>query len=278
MESVLFTKLFRGMTLDEIADSANDLGFDGIDLLIRQGHQVAPDHPAEIAGAVQLLREAGFSVPMATTDITDPGRHPTEAIFAACADAGIKVIRLGYWTYDPALGYRAIFEGARRDLQTLASLARGAGVTLALQLHGKTIHSSGAQALALLQDHDLAVIGAYPDPGNQVVQEGRENWRFTFDALAPWLVCVGVKNGGWFPGALAESGQRHWTSDWLGLSEGMVPWDEIFTYLGATGFDGLLSFHSHYEAPFAQVMNQTRLDLDFARQQLRAATFAGSAV
>jgi sugar phosphate isomerase/epimerase len=277
MESVLFTKLFRGMTLDEIAASANDLGFDGIDLLIRKGHQVEPDRPDQIAGAVQLLRAAGLSVPMATTDITDPALFPAEAIFAACADAGIKVIRLGYWKYDPAAGYRTILEGARRNLETLANLARGAGVTLALQLHGKTIHSSGAQALALLQDHDPAVLGAYPDPGNQVVQEGREDWRFTFDALAPWIVCVGVKNGGWFPGALAESGQRHWTSDWLGLSEGMAPWDEILVHLETTGYDGLLSFHSHYETPFAQVVNQTRLDLDFARQQLRAASLVGSA-
>jgi hypothetical protein len=77
---------------------------------------------------------------------------------------------------------------------------------------------------------------------------------------------------------LAESGQRHWTSDWLGLSEGMAPWDDIFAYLSSTGYDGLLTFHSHYEAPFTQVMNQTRLDLAFARRQLRAASLVGSAV
>lgn len=278
MESVLFTKLFLGKSLDDIASTANELGFDGIDLLIRAGHQVEPNDPGQIPAAVRTLEAAGLSVPMATTDITDPALVPTEAILAACAEAGIRVIRLGYWRYDPATGYRTILDSARRDLDVLARLARNAGVTLALQLHGKTIHSSGAQALVLLQDHDPAVLGAYPDPGNQVVQEGRENWRFTFDALAPWLCCVGVKNGGWFPGALAESGQRHWVADWLGLSEGMVPWDDILTHLAATGYDGLLSFHSHYETPFEQVMNQTRLDLAFARQQIRAASLASSAV
>jgi hypothetical protein len=55
------------------------------------------------------------------------------------------------------------------------------------------------------------------------VQDGRENWRFTFDVLAPWLCCVGVKNGGWFPAELSEAGQRRWRSDWLGVPDGMVP-------------------------------------------------------
>jgi sugar phosphate isomerase/epimerase len=206
---------------------------------------------------------------MATTDITDPALYPTENIFRACADAGIGVIRLGYWKYDPAIGYRAILDTARRNVEDLAQIARTSGIKIALQLHGKTIHSSGAQALALLQNHDPAVVGAYPDPGNQVVQEGRENWRFTFDALEPWLCCVGVKNGGWFPGALADSGQRHWTSDWLGLSEGMVPWDDIMAFLMASNYDGLLSFHSHYEVPFDQVKHQTRCDLEFVRHQMR---------
>lgn len=271
MKSALFTKLFRGMTIDDIATTGHALGFDGIDLLIRKGHQVEPDHPEQAASAVKTLEAAGLSVPMATTDITDPSQYPTEALFSACADAGIDVIRLGYWKYDPATGYQSILDSARKDLDKLSTVARKTGVKLAVQLHGGTIHGSGAQTAALLADHDPQVLGAYPDPGNQVVQDGREDWRFTFDILKPWLCCVGVKNGGWFPAELAASGQRHWTSDWYGLSEGMVPWDEIIPALSDSGYDGLLSFHSHYEVPFEQVKTQTRLDLEFIRRQLEGA-------
>ena len=48
MQTVLFTKLFRGRSLAEIAYAASELGFDGIDLLIRPGHQAEPDDPAPI--------------------------------------------------------------------------------------------------------------------------------------------------------------------------------------------------------------------------------------
>jgi sugar phosphate isomerase/epimerase len=272
MQIVLFTKLFKGHTLDEIADYGSDLGFDGIDLLIRNGFQVTPDAPQEIAGAVARLQAAGLSVPMATTDLTDPNWPGAERLLASCAQSGIGTIRLGYWGYDPAVGYATQFAAARRDLDGLADLARATGVQLALQLHGGTLHGSGAQALALLEGHDLRAISAYPDPGNQVVQEGREDWRFTFDVLRPWLSCVGMKNGGWFPGQIDTAGQRRWWSDWLGLADGMVPWDDILASLKQDDFDGLLTLHSHYETPFDQVIEQTRVDLRYVRRLIGAAT------
>jgi sugar phosphate isomerase/epimerase len=266
MKIVLFTKLFRGRSLVEIADATSGLGFDGIDLLIRPGHQAEPDDPASIHEAARRLRQAGLTVPMATTDLTDPTDERAERVLAACAETGIDLIRLGYWKYDLQRGYAACFDAARRDLDGLARLAEKHGVRLAIQLHGDTIHGSGAQAAALLTGHDPALIGAYPDPGNQTVQDGRENWRFTFDVLAPWLCCVGVKNGGWFPAELSEAGQRRWRSDWLGVPDGMVPWDEIATYLKETRYEGFLSFHSHYEVPLDQVLAQTRVDLGYVKR------------
>lgn len=271
MHAVLFTKLFHGCTIDEIGRIANELEFDGIDLLIRAGFQVEPDVPDQIVPAARQLADAGLAVPMATTDITDPAKLPVERIFAGCAEAGIGLIRLGYWKYDGSRDYRSCLDVARRQLAELADAAGKQGVRLAVQLHGGTIHGSGAQTAALLEGVDPALVGAYPDPGNQVVQDGREDWRFTFDVLRPWLCCVGVKNGAWFPAELKPSGQRTWRSDWLGLAEGMVPWDDIIAHLKQSGYDDLLSFHSHYEVPLPQVIDQTRADLRFIRRQLAGA-------
>lgn len=270
MHAVLFTKLFRGRRLEDVAVAASDLGFDGIDLLIRPGHQVEPGAPERIVDAVRLLEAGGLSVPMATTDLTDPAQGSSERLLAACGEAGIGLVRLGYWNYDADRGYRACFDAARRHLDGLERLAERTGVRLAVQLHGGTIHGSGSQTAALLADHDPTCLGAYPDPGNQVVQDGREDWRFTFDVLRPWLCCVGVKNGGWFPADLAPSGGRYWRADWLGLPDGMVPWDDILAHLVGSGYDGPLSFHSHYEVPLPQALEQTRLDLGFVRRRIAA--------
>jgi len=156
MDSVLFTKLFRGCELETIANTATDIGFDGIDLLIRAGHQLEPTAPEHIRDAVRLFERRGLQVPMATTYLTDPAQLPAEQLMASCAEAGITLIRLGYWKYDPQLGHAACFETARRQLDQLARLAEKTGVRLALQLHGGMIHGSGAQATALLAGHDPA--------------------------------------------------------------------------------------------------------------------------
>lgn len=274
MQAVVFTKLFLGQPIEVVAEESRKLGFDGIDLLIRNGFQVEPGRPEAIASAVRYLEAEGLAVPMATTDITDPDHPDTEPVLAACAEAGIGMVRLGYWSYDPAVGYAQALDTARRQLAGLASLAERTGVRLAVQLHGDTLHGSGAQTAALLDGIDPRHIGAYPDPGNQVVQDGREDWRFTFDVLRPWLCCVGVKNGGWFPAGLDASGQRRWTSDWLSIADGMVPWDDIVAHLVATGFDGPLTFHSHYEVPLPQVLDQTGVDLRYVRRQIAAAQTA----
>jgi len=273
MPIVMFTKLFKGRPLEQVAADLAALGFDGADLLIRPGHQLEPASPAAIAPAVRLFADAGLPVAMATTDLVDPDDPPTARVLGACADAGVRLIRLGYFRSDPATSYAAAFEAARRRLDGLERMAARLGVRLALQLHGRTIHASGAQAAALLRERDPAHLAAYPDPGNQAVQDGREDWRYTFEVLRPWLACVGVKNGGWFPAALNATGQRTWQSGWLGVADGMVAWDEILPHLAAQGFAGVFTLHSHYEAmPFAQALDQTRVDLNFVRRLL-AGTF-----
>ena len=272
MQPVLFTKLFQDQTVEEIATHAQEAGFRAIDLLVRPGHQVEPGNSRELAGAVKVLEQQGLAVTMVTTDLVDPEDQDTEAVLVACAESNIGLIRLGYWKYDGARRYADCLDTARRQLAGLAGLAERYGVRLAVQLHGGTIHGSGAQAATLLDGIDPSLIGAYPDPGNQTVQDGREDWRFTFDILADRLCCVGVKNGGWFPADLAPSGQRHWQSDWLGLADGMVPWDDVMAYLAGSGYDGPLSFHSHYEVPLAQALDQTQTDLRFIERQIRTSS------
>ncbi|WP_342361847.1 sugar phosphate isomerase/epimerase [Terrarubrum flagellatum] len=268
MKTVMFTKLFKGLSLGEIARHLSDIGFDGVDLLIRDGHQLTPETPDGVGPAVKLFKEAGLSVPMATTDFNE-ANNVSERVFAACREAGIRTIRLGYYKYAGA-NYRDIFDDARRKLDGLEALAGKTGVQLAIQLHGGTIHASGAQTMRLLEGRDAAKISAYPDPGNQVVQDGRDDWRFTFDSLKPWLSCVGVKNGGWFAAKLNASGQREWASDWLGLPDGMVRWDLVIAHLKATDFNGLLTLHSHYEMPLSQALDQTRVDLNYIKRLIGA--------
>lgn len=266
LKTILFTKLFETRPAEQIGETAAELGFDGIDLLVRTGFTVTPENPSGIGKAVDTWKAMGLSVPNATTDMTDPADFPAEAVLGACADAGIETVRLGYWLYEGSRRHADMFDEARGHLDTLETMAERFGVTLTLQLHGGTIHSSGALALRLIEDRNPERIAAYIDPGNQIVQDGHEGWRLTFDLLGSRLRCVGVKNGGWSPGKTDPSGQRLWGSDWLGVPDGAVPWHEIIPHLIDSGYDGPLSFHGHYALPLGQVLDQTRTDLRYIRR------------
>lgn len=269
MQCLLFTKLFRGIPPERFGPIACDLGFDGLDILVRPGHEIEPDRPEEMPRVVQRLRGLGLAVPAVTTDIADPAALPTERILGACAESQVRLVRLGYWPYRVGDSYQVIFEQARRHLDALEPLAARFGVRLMVQLHGGSIHASGALTAALLRGHDPALIGAYADPGNQAVQDGRENWALTFDLLAPWLCYLGVKNGGWRFAERSAAGQLRWRADWLGLADGMVPWDDVLAWLITHAIDIPLSFHSHYNLPLDQALDQTRQDLEYVRRLLR---------
>jgi sugar phosphate isomerase/epimerase len=265
LQYLLFTKLLKTMDLDQVAEIAGDLGFGGIDLLIRQGYQVEPTGAADVRDALRRLARHGLAVPVLTTDIVE--HNPvTEALLEAAATAGVRLVRLGYWQYDGSVRYQTALDRARRDLEAIVVTAERYGVRPVIQLHGGTIHSSGSLTAALMAGYEPAVLGSYPDPGNQVVQDGREDWKITFDILQSSVSLVGVKNGGWSPGAYDHRGQRQWVSDWLGIADGMVPWDQVLQYLVQHHPDVPLSFHSHYEVPLAQALDHTRVDLRYVKR------------
>jgi sugar phosphate isomerase/epimerase len=271
MDIAYFTKALQGLRLDAAAAATADIGFDCVDLLIRDGHAVTPDAPEGVALAVAAYAAEGLRTVMATIDATRPD-DATERLLGSCRDAGIGLVRLGFWRYDPAPGWPVLVDMARRDLDGFERLAERLGIRLLLQLHGGSIHASGAQAAHLLAGRDPARIGAYPDPGNQSIQEGSEAWRVTLDILAPWLCCIGVKNGDWSAGGYRPSGQREWRAEWCALDEGMVPWDDIVRHLVTSSFQGPFSMHSHYRVPRDQALAKVRADLSYFRRLIAGAT------
>lgn len=268
MKVVLFTKLFGGAPISDIASQATPMGFDGIDLLVRQNASIEPTEVTKrLPLAVDKLRSAGLGVPMVTTDLTSAGPDADE-LLGACSDSGVGLVRLGYWRYDGIRRYNDILDDARSDLVGLATLAAKHQVAVSVQIHGGTIHSSGALLRNLLADTDPMWTKAYIDPGNQAVQDGREDWRLTVDLVQERLACVGVKNGGWFRAETPETEHGTWSSEWLNLADGMVPWTNIVDHLKSIEYHGILSLHSHYERPLNDVLAQTRADAVFVRNIL----------
>ena len=104
MDLICFTKLLQPCGPDELIAFARKTGLAGYDLTVREGHPVTPETiGTDLAPFVRRLSDAGLQAPLATIggDVAPVGDPATETAWAACAEAGIGMIKLGYWRWAP---------------------------------------------------------------------------------------------------------------------------------------------------------------------------------
>ncbi len=251
MRVIVFTKPFGPVSVAELVARLGGVGVDGADLVVRHGQTVTPDQPRGIVSVAHALADNGMRLEVVTTDLVEPGPI-ADGIFDACAEAGVSLVRLGFYRYQPELGYDP--SAARQGIAGLVKQAAERGVRVALQLHQGTIHPSAAHALRLIDDLDVWV---YADFGNQA-KEGSEDWRLALDQLGDRVACVGVKNAAW------ERTPGGWEVGWVPLADGVVRWPEILPGLAARGYDGPLSLHVFYPTP--DPVSAIRRDLEHLRR------------
>jgi len=121
----------------------------------------------------------------------------------------------------------------------------------------------------LLQGYDPKYLCAYIDPGHMTVEGGLSGWKMGMDLLQEQIKMVAVKDFTWFHKKDEKTGQKKWWVQTIPLSEGLVPWPEVFQYLYKIGFNGPVSVHSEYDHYNSeQLLHQTREDLKYLKNIL----------
>jgi len=244
MQIALFTKIFTGRTAAEIGTAVNDLGLEALDLAIRAGQCVEPATVrSALPEALRVWREMGITVPMVTlqTDATDPQAPETQAIFEACGEAGIPLIKLGYWRWKPGDDYWQGVSDIRRALDGFQQLSARTGVCSLLHTHsGDHYFENAAGAMHVAHGLDPQHIGIYLDPGHLALNG--ESVPLALAIVKPYLRAVGVKN----VRHMRNAASGRWDADWCPLEQGLVAWDSAVRALEDVGFDGPLSFHAQY--------------------------------
>ena len=269
MKLIMFTKMLKNIgniTLEQAGDHMVGMGFDGADLTVREGGYVLPkDVGKDLPDAVDKLRSRGLDVPMITTSITDANESFARDTFKAASDCGIGYIKLGYWDYGGFGKAREQIRRMQNDLNGIYRLCEDYGVNATVHIHsGNYLSSSAVLLWMLLKDFDPTHLGAYIDPGHMAVEGGLTGWRMGMDLLRENTRIVAVKDFGWFRGA-----HKGWRVEVVPLSEGLVPWVEVFQHLRTMGFDGPVSLHSEYEhLKLDELVHQTKSDLKYVREIL----------
>jgi sugar phosphate isomerase/epimerase len=261
----IFSKHMAHFQWDELGARAKELGFEGIDLTVRPKGHVLPERVAEdLPRAVEAIRRHGLSVPMVTTDlkdVSDPAAKPT---FDAMKKLGIKLYKIGYWTYKREPNVLATIAECKRKFQGLVALSSQYGLTAGLHNHSGADVGCAVwdyrEILACSRDQDA---GFYFDPGHSVIEGGLFNWRVSLDIAQPRMKMSAIKDFYW------EKANGKWRTRWCPLGEGMVPWAEIFAAYAKAGFAGPVSLHLEY--PGGEELSAIQKDLEFMKKQVAAA-------
>ncbi len=274
MHLLMFSKMLKdvgNLSVSESGDRIAEMGFDGVDLTVRPGGHVLPENVIEaLPKAVEILESKGLIVPMITTSITDSKERYAEEIFKAASQCGVKFLKLGYWMYEGFGKLKWQIDKVRSQLEGIFELCAKYDVTAGIHIHsGDYLSANPAILWMLLGDYDPNKLGAYIDPGHMAVEGGLSGWKIGMDLLQEKIRMVAVKDFGWFREIDDKTGQKTWVPRIVPLSEGLVPWQEVFGYLKKIGFDGPISIHSEYEnVDIGTLISQTKKDLDYIRRIL----------
>lgn len=270
MQILMFSKMLKKVGDLEVEDAADEIaamGFDGVDLTVRPGGHVSPEEVEKaLPEAVEIIESKGLTVPMITTSIVDADADYSEEIFATAAECGVEYLKLGYWRYEGFGKIRSQIDFIRKKLNGIENLCKKYELCAAIHIHsGDFMSASSAVVSMLLDGCDSDYLGVYIDPGHMTVEGGKSVWKIGMDLLSDRIKMVSVKDFGWF-----TEGDKKWKSKLIPLDQGMVRWNEVFTYLNQINFDGCVSVHSEYRGlDIDELIQQTKEDLAYLKEVVK---------
>lgn len=237
----LFSKHLQWLDYDAMAETAAEIGFDGIDLTVRPNGHVLPEKVDEdLPRAVDAVKRAGIEVPMMTTSITDPHDPLTEAILKKANQLGIGYYRMGYLNYDDALGVAKTLQKYKQQMAALAALNQKYSIHGAYQNHaGNRVGAPVWDLWELLKDLDPQWIGCQYDIRHATL-EGGYSWHIGLKLLANHIQTTVIKDFKW---GLVDG---KWRAINAPLGEGMVDFKQYFALVKQLAIAGPISMHFEY--------------------------------
>jgi sugar phosphate isomerase/epimerase len=282
LKVAIFSKHLLFLHGAELARSAAQIGFDGIDVAVRKGGHVEPDRvKQDLPPLVATIRQHGLQVPMITTDITDDKSPYADEVLSTAAELGINHYRWAQFRYTNDQSIPKQLETIHARAARLAVLNARYRVCAMYHTHSG-IDLVGAPIWDLrqiLNGLDPELVGINYDIGHATVEGGFGGWIDSFRISEPYLRGIAVKDFLWEKDTHGE-----WRPAWKPLGEGMVRFPRFFEMVAAVKFSGPLQLHFEYPLGGAEsgknpknrqmVFDAMKRDLNQLRSWLKEAKLA----
>jgi sugar phosphate isomerase/epimerase len=223
--------------LGRALDVCEELGLEAVELRTLDGRQVV-DHSDEELAAIRAeldrrrLPVCALASPFLKCDRGEPQEAVLERAIRAATALGAPLVRaFGWWREpDPA----AALPDLGPALRDAAARVRDAGLTLVLENEHECNVATAAEARAALDAARAPTLKLIWDPGNAAMLDPA-GWHGLggLDLVVHDVAHVHVKD-------VSEEGA------WTRIGDGIVDFRSQLARLEASGYDGYLSFETHY--------------------------------
>ena len=244
LKIAIFSKHLQFISGTELASTAAEIGFNGIDITVRAGGHVDPARAAEeLPPLVAIIRQHGLDVPMVTTDIVDSSSPNARTVLKTLANLGIRYYRWGGFKYrSDELLARQLDEFHQRSAQ-LAALNNEYKVCAIYHTHSGVglVGAPVWDIFQIVKDLDPNAVAINYDVGHATVEGGLGGWIDSFRLAEPRIRGVAFKDFFWQKGP-----KGNWDPAWVPLGQGMVRFPTFCSLLAKTEFDGPVQLHFEY--------------------------------
>lgn len=263
LQIIYFSKHLQWLDWEQMASTAAELGFEGIDVTVREGGHVLPGRVKEdLPKVAKIVRNAGLDVPMITAGIVDTKSPDAEAIIRTASDLGIHRYRWGWfsWSDDKKVpdlsNYQASLEKPsgllinvparlaqlKKRVAELAAMNEKYKVCAMYHNHsGAMVGASVWDLWLLIKDFDPRWVSSNFDIGHATVEGGVGGWVNSTCLMAPFMRGVAIKDFKW-----VKNAKGRWVPQWCPLGEGMVDFPAYFAMLKRANFSGPVQLHTEY--------------------------------
>ncbi len=239
----VFSKHFQWQSVPEMAALVSEIGFEAVDLTVRDAGHVLPGRVADdLPKAEETIRKAGLKLAMVTTGIVDVRSPHAEPVLKAASALGLKHYRWGGFKYSQAKSIPEQLVEFRARSKDLAAMNKSYGMCAMYHTHSGAgqVGASFWDLWEILKDLDNDAVSVNYDIGHATVEGGLGGWLHSSRLLMPMIRGTAIKDFHW------AKGKKGWTPEWCGLGQGMVNFAEYFRMLKKGGFAGPIQVHFEY--------------------------------
>lgn len=257
IQYTLFTKHWKTLSLEQTAETAAKMGFNGVEIPVRAGFQVTPD------SALGLLAEAQKIFTQQGCPILSIAAPLTEPVFRGCAKAGIPAVRIMFTGEDAVVPFWERFDRMLQTLKQALPLCQEYGIKIAVQPHYGPGISNSMELYELLRRCDSPWVGGIWDAGHAgLAGEPPEQG---LDILWPYLMWVNLK-AAFYSSAdnASHMGRKPFFTTGM---KGLCSWERTAAYLRCRQYDGIVCIFAEYTEE-TQTEAYSKIDLEYARKLL----------